>query len=161
MSTSFEFGFRTSHEFLRPAASGTTVPRRPIAVGCLAPWQAKKLRLHIETNLAQRLDIEALAAVLSISSGHLCHAFKRTFGTTVHSYVVLKRLERARYLMLNTSTELSCIALSCGMSDQSHLTRWFRRVCGETPAAFRRARFEPSTMREVCGSGQSLWQNPG
>jgi AraC-like DNA-binding protein len=43
--------------------------------------------------------------------------------------------------MLNTSTQLSCIALSCGMSDQSHLTRWFRRVCGETPAAFRRRLF--------------------
>jgi AraC-like DNA-binding protein len=120
------------------------VSRRPVHVGCLAPWQAKKLRLHIETNLAQRLDIETLAAVLNISPGHLCHAFKRTLGTTVHNYVVLKRLEQARHLMLNTTIGLSSIALSCGMSDQSHLTRWFRRVCGETPAAFRRARFKPS-----------------
>lgn len=149
MSTTSETVFQTSHELPRPGVGGALVPRRPILVGCLAPWQARKLRLYIETNLAQRLDLETLAAVANISPGHLCHAFKRTFGATVHNYVVVKRVERARYLMLNTSTELSSIALSCGMSDQSHLTRWFRRVCGETPAAFRRARFEPSALTEV------------
>jgi AraC-like DNA-binding protein len=117
---------------------------RPTYVGCLAPWQAKRLRLYIEANLTHRLSIRMLAGVVNVSSGHLCHAFKRTFGTTVHTYVMLRRVERARHMLLNTSTELSDIALSCGLSDQSHLTRWFRRVCGETPGAFRRARYEPS-----------------
>ncbi|HEY0339538.1 MAG TPA: AraC family transcriptional regulator [Steroidobacteraceae bacterium] len=116
---------------------------RPRFIGCLAPWQAKRLRLYIEANLPHRLNIGTLADVVNVSSGHLCHAFKRTFGTTVHTYVMHRRVERARHLLLNTSTELSDIALSCGLSDQSHLTRWFRRVCGETPGAFRRARYEP------------------
>jgi AraC family transcriptional regulator len=33
---------------------------------------------------------------------------------------------------------LSEIALSCGLADQSHLSRWFRRIVGETPHAWRR-----------------------
>ncbi len=51
-----------------------------------------------------------------------------------------RRVAMAQRLMLGTSEQLSRIALSCGMSDQSHLTRWFRRIVGETPAAWRRAR---------------------
>jgi AraC-like DNA-binding protein len=42
--------------------------------------------------------------------------------------------------MLTTSAPLSEIALSCGMSDQSHFTRSFRRIVGETPHLWRQAR---------------------
>ena len=119
------------------------IPRPFIPAGSLAAWQARRVHLHIETNLAQRLHTHALARVVNLSPSHFCRAFKRTFGVTVHRYLMQKRVERAQHLMLNTADELSSIAVSCGMSDQSHLTRWFRRVLGETPAAWRRARFEP------------------
>jgi AraC-like DNA-binding protein len=42
--------------------------------------------------------------------------------------------------MLSSQLPLSDIALSCGLSDQSHFTRVFRRIVGETPSAWRRAR---------------------
>jgi AraC family transcriptional regulator len=122
------------------------VPLRAIPAGSLAPWQARRLHSYIETNLSQRLDLETLARCVNLSSGHLSHSFKRTFGTTVHSYVMHRRVMRAQHLMLNTSMGLSSIALTCGMSDQAHLTRWFARVIGETPGAFRRARFEPAPL---------------
>jgi AraC-like DNA-binding protein len=43
--------------------------------------------------------------------------------------------------MLTTGASLSEIALSCGMSDQSHFTRSFRRIVGEAPSAWRQARY--------------------
>ena len=114
-----------------------------IAPGSLAPWQVKRLRIHIQANIGQRLAIEDLARVANLSASHFSRAFKRSFGESVHRYVMCKRVELAQGLMLGTSEELSRIALTCGMSDQSHLTRWFRRVVGETPASWRRARYEP------------------
>jgi AraC-like DNA-binding protein len=42
--------------------------------------------------------------------------------------------------MLTTGASLSEIALSCGMSDQSHFTRSFRRIVGETPSSWRQTR---------------------
>ena len=42
--------------------------------------------------------------------------------------------------MLTTRFTLSEIALSCGMSDQSHFTRSFRRIVGETPHLWRQTR---------------------
>jgi AraC-like DNA-binding protein len=98
---------------------------------------------YIEANLGERLDIELIARAVYLSASHLCRAFKSTFGISVHQYVMRRRVKRAQQLMLNSSMSLSGIALSCGMCDQSHLTRWFQRVVGETPAAWRRARFAP------------------
>ena len=136
MSASCELGFQAivnSARSLPPA-------------GSLAAWQARRVRVYIEANLMQSLDISALAQVVNLSPSHFSRAFKRTLDMTVHRYVMQRRVERAQHLMLTTSEALSGIALSCGMSDQSHLSRWFRRVVGETPAAWRRARYEPSRL---------------
>jgi AraC-like DNA-binding protein len=99
----------------------------------------KRVRLHIETNIAQPLSIDDVARVVNLSVSHFCRAFKTSFGLTVHRYVMHKRVERAQELIASTSDQLSDIAIRCGMSDQSHMTRWFRRVVGMPPARWRRA----------------------
>jgi AraC-like DNA-binding protein len=45
--------------------------------------------------------------------------------------------------MLSTAKPLCDIAIECGLADQAHLSRLFRKVVGETPAAWRRSRFNP------------------
>jgi AraC-like DNA-binding protein len=45
--------------------------------------------------------------------------------------------------MLSTMRPLSEIAVDCGLADQAHLTRLFRKIVGESPAAWRRARANP------------------
>ncbi len=106
----------------------------------LMTWQTKRVLHHIEANIAARLGVVDLAQVVDLSPSHFCRLFKEAFGLTVHRYVMGRRLELAQRLMLDTSESLSSIALSCGMSDQSHLTRCFHRVVGETPGEWRRAR---------------------
>jgi transcriptional regulator GlxA family with amidase domain len=106
-------------------------------------WSRFGLIVDHRPNLAQRLTTEGLARVVNLSASHFSRAFVRSFGFTVHHYVMNRRVAHAQQLMLETPEQLSRIALSCGMSDQSHLTRWFRRVVGETPAAWRRARPHP------------------
>lgn len=143
MNAPFDFDITPSHGTQRAWLPVVTSRVPPIHRGCLAPWQIKRVRLYIETNLAQRLATVDIAPVVNLSTSHFCRAFKRSFGFTVHRYVMHRRVEKAQDLMLRTADELSQIAVVCGMSDQSHLTRWFRRVVGETPGAWRRARFEP------------------
>jgi AraC family transcriptional regulator len=109
----------------------------------LAPWQIRSLRQHIEVNIAQRLTNSGLASFMRLSSSHFSRAFKRSFGVSVHRYVMQRRVEQAQMLLLNTSDALSHIAINCGMSDQSHLTRWFRRIVGVPPGLWRRNHREP------------------
>ncbi|HVJ52713.1 MAG TPA: helix-turn-helix transcriptional regulator, partial [Aliidongia sp.] len=65
-------------------------------------------------------------------------AFKRSLGEAPHAYIIARRLERARELMLTSDMGLSELALQCGFSDQAHFTKLFRSHVGKSPAAWRR-----------------------
>jgi AraC family transcriptional regulator len=143
MNAPFDFSSEMVSCTLRPVLPGLPNPPRLTPPGCLPAWQVRRIREHIESNLAQRLTTQGLASVVNLSASHFSRAFVRSFGSTVHHYVMNRRVVHAQRMMLETPEQLSRIALSCGMSDQSHLTRWFRRVVGETPAAWRRARPHP------------------
>lgn len=115
-----------------PACSG-------VAKGGLAAWQIRRVRGHIEEHLDETILIEDLAGVARLSSGHFCRAFKVSTGETPHAYVVRQRIRLAQRLMLSTKDSLSQIACACGLTDQAHLTRLFRRLVNDTPLAWRRA----------------------
>ncbi len=111
----------------------------------LAPWQVRRVLAHIESNLGTTLRNKDLAAVARLSTFHFAVAFRSSVGDSPHGYVIRRRVERAQGLMLSTEKPLSEIAAECGLADQAHLTRLFRRIVGESPAAWRRARANPSS----------------
>lgn len=109
------------------------------ARGGLAPWQKRKVQNYIEQGLEGPLLVEDLAGLVSLSPSYFCRAFKESFGAPPHAYIIKMRVARARTLMLTTSESLSQIALACGLVDQAHLCKCFRRAMGTTPAAWRRS----------------------
>jgi AraC family transcriptional regulator len=126
-----------------PAPQVRHVPRveeRPLPRGSLLAWQKRRLIEHVDGNLGRRITVNELAALLHLSSSHFHRVFKCAFGVAPHRYLARRRIEVAQGLMLTTDHTLSEIALQCGLADQSHLSRWFRRVVGETPHAWRRIR---------------------
>jgi AraC-like DNA-binding protein len=96
----------------------------------------------VEGFLANSILLDTLAQVVRLSTGHFCRAFKISVGETPHAFVIRRRVRRAQSLMLSTNDPLSQIAVACGLTDQAHLTRLFRRMVGETPLAWRRSRAE-------------------
>ena len=106
--------------------------------GGLAPWQVRRVAAYVDSNLGEPVSVTELAAVAKLSKGYFCRAFKATMGLTPHTYIVRRRIERAQILMLTTSDTLSQIASICGLTDQAHLTRLFRRFVGQTPHNWRR-----------------------
>jgi AraC family transcriptional regulator len=80
-----------------------------------------------------------MAGLLGLSPYHFARMFRRAVGVPPHQYVLQRRVERAKGLLLAGRLGLSDVALAVGFSDQSHLTRVFRRAVGITPARFRRA----------------------
>lgn len=114
------------------------------ARGGLAPWQVRILNAHIDANLDQDIPIEALAALARLSVSHFGRAFKQSFGRSPHAHLIAERIERAQALMLSTAEPLAQIAVAVGLADQSHLSRLFRKVTGESPFAWRRARWTPA-----------------
>jgi len=111
---------------------------RPAPRGGLAPWQARRIREYVASHLGTRIRTTDLAGVAQLSASHFTRAFKETFGETPIGYVSRQRMLYAQDLMLKSGERLSQIALTCGLCDQSHFTRVFRRKVGMSPRAWRR-----------------------
>ena len=109
----------------------------------LAPWQIRRVLSHVDSNLDTTIRNNDLAAVARLCESHFNVAFRQSVGQSPHEYIIRRRMERAQGLMLSTDKGLSEIAAECGLADQPHFTRLFRRVVGESPAAWRRARVNP------------------
>jgi AraC family transcriptional regulator len=110
-------------------SSAETVPPR----NGLSPAQLRRLFDFIDAHIDQPLPIAALSREAGASSAHLRHWFKLATGKTVHRYVVGRRLERARRLLLAGELSVAEVALAAGFSHQSHMARWMRREMGYTP----------------------------
>lgn len=131
----------------------------PLAQGALAVWQARRIEAHVEQNLGRSMRIEAVASVVALSPSYFSRAFKATFGTTFSSYVIEKRIALAKQMLLTTDASIAEIALDCGLADQSHLTRLFKRIVGSPPNAWRRAarcQAWPSKARDDVSSARYL-----
>ena len=128
-------------QYLLPAGTRLSSGReRKVVSGGLLAWRARRVISHVEANLSRRIHIQELAQLLGLSSSHFCRAFRRSFGTSPRDFVLRRRIEAAKALMVTTSETLSSIAVGCGMCDQQHFTHSFRRIVGETPSSWRRTR---------------------
>ena len=118
-------------------------PAQPVyARGGFAPWQKRRVETYLRENVGEPVRMKSLAQMVSLSVGHFCRAFKQSFGKTPHAYLTGLRIDRAKEMMLSTAEPLSQIALACGLADQSHLSKAFRRCVGETPGMWRRLHVE-------------------
>jgi AraC family transcriptional regulator len=106
----------------------------------LAHKAAKRLTDYIESSLDQRLTLAQLAALLDISVPHLKVLFRETFGVPVHQYVVQRRVERAKALLLSGKLSTAQVALEVGFAHQSHMARWMSRLLGVSPREIMRSK---------------------
>ncbi|WP_339513344.1 helix-turn-helix domain-containing protein [Ochrobactrum sp. MYb379] len=125
-----------------PSADGKDAEDR-IVVGGLAPWQIKRVRRFIDEKIAYTVSLDEMARQVKLSTSYFSAAFKNSFGVSPHNYVIQRRVEFAKDKMLNSKAPLCEIALDCGLSDQAHLSRVFRRITGTTPSAWRRFQTRP------------------
>jgi AraC family transcriptional regulator len=138
----------TAEECLKRAAAildeaDSPHPTAAPVQGGLAPWQVRRVTAYVDANLDKTIRNGDLAAVARLSPCHFNRVFRNSVGDPPHLYIIRRRIERAQGLMLSTDSSLSEIAAECGLADQAHFTRLFRRLAGDSPAAWRRARVSP------------------
>ncbi|WP_028222700.1 helix-turn-helix domain-containing protein [Paraburkholderia oxyphila] len=118
-------------------AAGPLEARR---VAVLAPRLAARVTDYIESHLDARLTLAELAALVELSVPHFKVLFRATLGMPVHQYVVRRRVERAKTLLLKGGLNATQVALEVGFAHQSHLAHWMNRVLGVTPREIMRER---------------------
>ena len=113
-------------------------PGRAVPVQSIQSSKMRRLIEYIESNLESDLSLEAMGGEVGISPLYLARAFKAAMGQSPHQYVIARRVERAQELLRNTDMAVVDVALAVGFSSQSHLSHWFVRQVGVSPASYRR-----------------------
>ncbi len=106
--------------------------------GGLTRAQMRRLESRLADNRTRRLSVAEMAETVGLSPSWFAAAFKKTTGKTPHSWQLEQRIGAAERLLLDGGLSLAEIAVQLGFSDQAHLTKAFRQVLGQTPAAWRR-----------------------
>ncbi|MCL7370365.1 MULTISPECIES: AraC family transcriptional regulator [Streptomyces] len=97
---------------------------------------ARVVRDRLADELLAPPSLAALATDLGLSRYQLLRAFRTSTGMPPYAWLAQHRVARARGL-LDAGLRPAEVAALVGFADQAHLTRWFRRVLGVTPAAYR------------------------
>jgi AraC family transcriptional regulator len=121
-------------------AYGGLPSSRSIPKGGLTPYQERRAKGLLADKSVEGTTVAEIAQDCGLSSGYFTRAFRVTTGQTPHQWLQRQRVDRAKDLLLRSALPIAEVAVALGFSDQSHLTRTFTRMVGESPAAWRRLR---------------------
>lgn len=106
--------------------------------GGLSSAQRARVVEFVETNIERNIGLADLAELTGYSPDHFSRLFKRTLGMPAYQYVLARRVERAKGMLLDRTRSIAEIARACGFSTQAHLNAAFKQRTGITPGTFRR-----------------------
>lgn len=106
--------------------------------GALSPRQLAIGKERLAAALDGHVLIADIAVACGVSRGHFIKGFREMTGLTPYQWLLRLRVERARDLIVGTRLPLADVAIICGFSDQSHMTRTFTRLTGSAPGLWRR-----------------------
>ncbi len=109
----------------------------PKAGARLTPRQIRAVQSYVEEHLEHPITLAESAAAAGLSSFHFLRAFKQSMGVTPGQYVLDRRMERARSLLMSSKLSIAEVGISVGFDYSSHFARAFRRAVGTTPSMFR------------------------
>jgi transcriptional regulator GlxA family with amidase domain len=114
----------------------------PLAVkkrGGLAPWQVRRVAEVIRENLDGNIHLCDLARECGLSVSHFTRTFRKSFGMSPYRWLLERRIDRSKELLVTSDLPIADIAVRSGFSDQTAFTRAFGRIVGDSPGRWRRA----------------------
>jgi AraC family transcriptional regulator len=103
----------------------------------LPPHKLSRVQTFINEHFGESIAVQQLAAVVHMSPYHFARMFKKATGQSPHAFITMRRLERAKELLLDSDLPLVEVAASVGFQTQAHFTEVFHKHTGVTPRAFR------------------------
>jgi AraC-like DNA-binding protein len=98
----------------------------------------RRVRDRIDRDYAQPLDVEALARGVHVSAGHLSREFKAAYGESPYSYLMTRRIERAKTLLRRGDLSVTDVCFAVGCSSLGTFSTRFSELVGMSPSTYRR-----------------------
>ena len=103
----------------------------------LAPYRLRRVLDYIGDNLNADLSLAVLSEVSGLSRYHFSRAFQRVTGLSPHAFVIDRRIERAKALIVGHDLPLAEIAKQCGFNTHGQFSTMFKRLTGLKPSQWR------------------------
>lgn len=97
----------------------------------------RRARDMMDRDYAQPLDVAALANVALMSPGHFSRSFRAAFGETPYSYLMTRRIERAKALLRRGDMSVTDVCFAVGCTSLGSFSSRFSELVGESPSAYR------------------------
>jgi AraC-like DNA-binding protein len=97
----------------------------------------RRARDLMDREYARPLDVAAIARTALMSPGHFSRQFRAAYGETPYSYLMTRRIERAKALLRGGGLSVTDVCLAVGCTSLGSFSARFTEVVGETPTAYR------------------------
>jgi AraC-like DNA-binding protein len=97
----------------------------------------RRVRDRMDREYTQPLDVEALAAGVHMSAGHLSRQFKAAYGESPYSYLMTRRIERAMMLLRRGDLSVTEVCFAVGCSSLGTFSTRFTELVGVPPSVYR------------------------
>lgn len=114
-----------------------TKPAKKAAVGSLSKWRLRLVTEYIDAHLFEPIYLMDLAQIAGLTRMHFSTQFRLATGITPNAYVLARKIERARQLLMDANLPIVDISAMLGFRNQSYFTMVFKKIVGETPARWR------------------------
>lgn len=98
----------------------------------------EKAKRYIDNHLADALPVEDIAAHVHLNADYLNRIFKKNTGMVLSQYVTNQKIEKAKWLMKNTTETIGEIAAKMGYYNYSSFNRNFSKIVGISPQEYKR-----------------------
>jgi AraC-like DNA-binding protein len=97
----------------------------------------RRARDLIDRESARPLDVPALARAAHMSPAHFSRQFRAAYGETPYSYLMTRRIERAKALLRHGDMSVTDVCMAVGCTSLGSFSARFTELVGESPSAYR------------------------
>jgi transcriptional regulator GlxA family with amidase domain len=110
----------------------------------------RRARDQMDREYARPLDVEALARTALMSPAHFSRRFRETYSETPYSYLMTRRVERAKALLRRGDLSVTDVCFAVGWSSLGSFSARFTELVGESPSAYRGRRHDQLRVMSPC-----------
>src|SRR2546425_11950745 len=104
----------------------------------------------MDRDYAEPLDVPALARAAFMSPGHFSRSFRAAFGETPYSYLMTRRIERAKALLRRGDLTVTEVCFALGCSSLGSFSSRFTELVGQSPSAYRARSHDHGAANPAC-----------
>jgi transcriptional regulator GlxA family with amidase domain len=110
----------------------------------------RRARDRMDREYAQPLDVPALARTALMSPGHFSRRFREAYSETPYSYLMTRRIERAKALLRRGDLSVTDVCFAVGCTSLGSFSARFTELVGETPSMYRARNHDELRVMPPC-----------